>query len=162
MIDPTSIRSIRIAPWSPGTTEDDDGADLTAIAHLITELGYPTDAATQRDRLARMMRVRAIMPMDLLVARDGETIVGLAMVASLDLALDVGTTAELRALVVLSTRRGEGIGEQLVLAAQDWARAHGAKSLTLRTSERRIDAHRFYERLGFSQVTTARTYTMPL
>ena len=48
-------------------------------------------------------------------------------------------------------RRSRGIGEQLVRWAVDEARAQGCKLVELLTHHTRVDAHRFYERLGFSR-----------
>jgi N-acetylglutamate synthase-like GNAT family acetyltransferase len=47
--------------------------------------------------------------------------------------------------------RRRGIGEQLVRWAVDEARAQGCKLVELLTHLTRVDAHRFYERLGFSR-----------
>ncbi|MGC4105138.1 MAG: GNAT family N-acetyltransferase [Thermomicrobiales bacterium] len=157
---PTPALVITIEPWRFGL--HDDGADIAAIARLITELGYPTDAATQRARLTRRATIQDVVSLDMLVARDGNEIVGLASVAALDIDLDESDVAELRALVVLQERRGERIGEKLVTAARMWARERGARTLMLRTNVNRTDAHRFYERLGFVQSTTSRTYRIAL
>ena len=50
---------------------------------------------------------------------------------------------------VSSTHRGRRIGELLVAAATDRARERGCGLIQLTTDKRRVDAHRFYERLGF-------------
>jgi len=52
---------------------------------------------------------------------------------------------------VASDRRGRGIGEQLVQWAVAGARAKGCKLVELLTHQTRVDAQRFYERLGFSK-----------
>jgi len=54
-------------------------------------------------------------------------------------------------------RRSRGIGEQLVRWAVDEARAQGCKLVELLTHHTRVDAHRFYERLGFSRSHTGMT-----
>ena len=41
------------------------------------------------------------------------------------------------------------IGEMLIAAATDRARELGCKIMQLTTDKTRVDAHRFYERLGF-------------
>jgi GNAT superfamily N-acetyltransferase len=64
--------------------------------------------------------------------------------------------AELTALVVDESRRGSGAGRALVAACEDWAAAAGAVRLTVATAFRRVEAHAFYERLGFAQL--ARKY----
>ena len=50
-----------------------------------------------------------------------------------------------------STRRSRGIGEQLVRWAVDEARGRGCKLVELLTHHTRVDAQRFYERLGFAR-----------
>ena len=50
---------------------------------------------------------------------------------------------------VASDRRSRGIGEQLVQWAVTEARARGCKLVELLTHSTRIDAQRFYARLGF-------------
>ena len=50
---------------------------------------------------------------------------------------------------VASDRRSRGIGEQLVQWAVTEARARGCKLVELLTHSSRVDAQRFYARLGF-------------
>ena len=50
---------------------------------------------------------------------------------------------------VVSDRRSQGVGERLVRWAIGEALANGCKLLELFTHESRIDAQRFYKRLGF-------------
>jgi GNAT superfamily N-acetyltransferase len=49
-------------------------------------------------------------------------------------------------LAVDPEHRSRGIGKQLLDAAKEWARGHGATHLELESAETRKDAHRFYER----------------
>lgn len=57
----------------------------------------------------------------------------------------------LETLSVLPDRRGEGVGEALIEAA--WSRLDqlGIDDMAITTTKTNVDAHRFYERLGFSQ-----------
>ncbi len=52
---------------------------------------------------------------------------------------------------VASDRRSRGIGEQLVRWAVERSRGKGCKVVELLTHHTRVDAQRFYERLGFSR-----------
>lgn len=52
---------------------------------------------------------------------------------------------------VASDRRSRGIGEQLVQWAVSEARARGCRMVELLTHQTRVDAQRFYERLGFAK-----------
>jgi GNAT superfamily N-acetyltransferase len=49
-------------------------------------------------------------------------------------------------LAVSPEHRSQGVGKDLLDAAKDWARDRGATHLELDSSDRRVDAHRFYAR----------------
>ncbi len=61
------------------------------------------------------------------------------------------TRATLESVHVLPEMRGTGIGAVMVERAVADARAAGAATLQLTSNKKRIDAHRFYERLGFAK-----------
>jgi ribosomal protein S18 acetylase RimI-like enzyme len=89
----------------------------------------------------------------LVVAEDGEG----AVVGCLQLCILPGLSSQgaSRGLIedvrVASDRRSRGIGEQLVQWAVGEAKARGCKLVELLTHHTRVDAQRFYERLGFSR-----------
>ena len=60
------------------------------------------------------------------------------------------TRATVEAVRVRSDQRGNGLGELLMTWAIDEARARGCGLVQLTTDASRVDAHRFYERLGFT------------
>jgi ribosomal protein S18 acetylase RimI-like enzyme len=57
--------------------------------------------------------------------------------------------AQIEGVRVDSDHRGQRIGEAMVRAAIEQARADSCVLVQLTTDKRRGDAHRFYERLGF-------------
>ncbi|MFI6096759.1 GNAT family N-acetyltransferase [Lentzea sp. NPDC051213] len=59
---------------------------------------------------------------------------------------------EFRMLSVASSARGRGVGEALVRAVIDRAKAAGAGHVVLSSSEKMLTAHRLYERLGFTRM----------
>lgn len=59
--------------------------------------------------------------------------------------------ALLDAVVVTAARRGQGVGEAMLKQALHIAADAGCYKLMLSSNLKRIDAHRFYERLGFSR-----------
>jgi ribosomal protein S18 acetylase RimI-like enzyme len=89
----------------------------------------------------------------LVVAEDGEG----AVVGCLQLCVLPGLSSQgasrglLEDVRVASHCRSRGIGEQLVQWAVTEARAKGCKLVELLTHHTRVDAQRFYERLGFSR-----------
>jgi GNAT superfamily N-acetyltransferase len=60
-----------------------------------------------------------------------------------------GLIAQVESVRTISRLRGQGIGKAMI----DWviaeSRRRGCARLQLTTNARRVDAHRFYERLGF-------------
>jgi ribosomal protein S18 acetylase RimI-like enzyme len=87
----------------------------------------------------------------LMVAEDGEG----AVVGCLQLCILPGLSSQgaSRGLIedvrVASRCRSRGIGEQLVQWAVAAARSRGCKLVELLTHHTRVDAQRFYQRLGF-------------
>ena len=90
---------------------------------------------------------------ELVVAQDGEG----AVVGCLQLCILPGLSSQgaSRGLIedvrVASHCRGRGIGEEMVQWAVKHARAKGCKLVELLTHHTRVDAQRFYERLGFAR-----------
>ena len=62
---------------------------------------------------------------------------------------------EFRMLAVARGARGRGVGEALVRACLDRARADGLSGVAISTMDLMTDAHRLYERLGFTRVPEA-------
>lgn len=117
----------------------------SALARLLPQLN-PTLPLPDMERLERMVADPAVT---LLLARDGEQIVGTTTVI-------VYTTpfwikARLDEVVVDESARGKGAGEALVRAALDIGRERGAEVAELQSGRgpARDAAHRLYSRLGF-------------
>jgi GNAT superfamily N-acetyltransferase len=86
----------------------------------------------------------------LLVAERGGEIVGTLQLTFLHgLRRRGALRAQIEAVRVAGGHRGEGVGQDMMLAAIDMARAAGCALVQLTTDKSRKDAHRFYERLGF-------------
>lgn len=54
-------------------------------------------------------------------------------------------------VVVASAAQGQGIGREMMHYAMDRAREAGCYKLVLSSNQRRVEAHRFYEGLGFQR-----------
>lgn len=87
----------------------------------------------------------------LVVAVLGDEVVGTLQLTFIPGLSRLGATrALIEAVRVRSDQRGGGLGRQLALWAVEAARSRGAALVQLTTDASRKDAHRFYERLGFS------------
>lgn len=93
---------------------------------------------------------------ELLVARDedGRIVGSVALVLSGEFGEILATEEEagFRMLSVDRSARGRGVGELLVRACLDRARAAGRTRMVLSTDVRMAAAHRLYERLGFTRL----------
>ena len=88
----------------------------------------------------------------LVVAEEGGRVVGCLQLCILPGLSSQGVPRGLIEDVrVASDLRSRGIGEQLVQWALGEARAKGCKLVELFTHNSRVDAQRFYERLGFAR-----------
>ena len=88
---------------------------------------------------------------DVLLAIDGDRIVGLASVYADIQSIRYGKRCWLQDLVVAKAMRSSGVGKALLTAAAEWARERGCSHLELASGAGRTDAHRFYEREGMSK-----------
>jgi len=130
-------------------------ADEETVLAVIEELfeppgGRPKGYSPERGREG--FRRAVLHPeSDVLLAVDGDSIVGLASVYADFLSIRYGKRCWLQDLVVSKSRRSEGIGARLMAAAADWARERGCTHLELSSGIGRIDAHRFYRSQGMTQ-----------
>jgi ribosomal protein S18 acetylase RimI-like enzyme len=88
----------------------------------------------------------------LLVARDGEAILGTLTLAVFR--IPTGVRAWIEDVVVDESARGRGIGEALTVRAVELAREAGARSVELTSRPTREAANRLYRRLGFEERET--------
>lgn len=134
------------------TIRDARAADAPAIAGLLAQLGYPSGPTAVEERLERL---RIVGDRVVVADFDGRA-VGLAHLQVAPALEHDRPAAKIGALVVDEAHRGRGIGRALLAALEDEARRRGCSQLFLTTSERRDDAHAFYERVGLEQ--TGRRY----
>jgi len=86
-----------------------------------------------------------------LLALDGERVVGLASIYADILSIRYGPRCWLQDLIVSSSHRSLGVGAKLIDAASEWARDRGCTHLELSSGDGRKDAHRFYQAQGMAQ-----------
>ena len=87
---------------------------------------------------------------ELLVAtRDGEVVAMCQVLVFRHFQHTAGRCAELESVYVRADSRGEGVGAALLGHAEEFARARGCYRVQLTSRHERVDAHRFYTRLGY-------------
>jgi GNAT superfamily N-acetyltransferase len=116
--------------------------DAPALGDLLTQLGYPTDAAEIPRRLEK---VHARPGTTVLVAEHQGRAVGVVTVHLFSAMHANEPAAWLTALVVDQSVRGKGVGSALVEHAEQWAIQQGARNLALTSALYRKEAHEFYK-----------------
>ena len=95
--------------------------------------------------------IRADPRSDLIVGEQDGRIVATYQISYLPgLSLKAARRAQVESVRVASDLRGRGIGAMMMADAETRARAAGCSLIQLTTNATRADAHRFYERLGFT------------
>lgn len=132
-------------------------ADVTAIVGLIAadQLGAGRDGV--RDATDRAAYEAAFAAIDadpaqlLVVAETAAQIVGTLQLTFIPGLARRGTLrAQIEAVRVAGSFRGAGLGSAMCGWAIDEARRRGCALVQLTTDKSRGDAHRFYQRLGFT------------
>lgn len=122
--------------------------DAHELAHLVTELGYPSSPAELRDRLRRILRDPDYHT---LVADTGKQLSGFVGLRLGRYYEKNGTFCQIAALVVRDAARGSGVGGVLLREAEAWAAARNAVDVWVNSHRRREAAHRFYEARGYEK-----------
>ena len=134
-------------------------ADAVRIAELSGQLGYPATPAQMRKRL---LGIKPASQHAVFVADSPERgVIGWVHVSRQPL-LEEEIRAEVNGLVVAEGQRSLGAGAQLLAAAEDWARKHGCKSMSVRSNVIRERAHQFYERHGYEHYKTQKSFRKSL
>ncbi len=129
--------------------------DLGAIVALLAEdkVGGHGDTVTTPLSPRYHEAFAAISRQDhneILVAVEGDRVVGCYQLMILPGLTRGGITrAQVEMVLVAHDRRGGGIGTVMMNDAIARARAAGCGVVQLTSNRRRVDAHRFYQRLGF-------------
>jgi len=133
-------------------------SDVTRLAELAGELGYPTTTAEMK---ARLRRVKPAANNAIFVADVGGEVSGWTHV-SVSYLLEVPLRAEINGLIVSDKSRSRGTGARLLEAAEAWARTKKCEGISVRSNVIRDRAHAFYERNGYEHYKTQKAFRKPL
>ncbi|WP_019142973.1 GNAT family N-acetyltransferase [Noviherbaspirillum massiliense] len=123
-------------------------SDAGALAQLLAELGYPGTEAFIAQKIAQQAAHPDAL---LLVATEGERILGLISLHFIPQLALPGDFCRISYFCVSETARGRGIGAQLERRAESEARARHCDRIELHCHSRRTGAHRFYARQGYEE-----------
>lgn len=131
--------------------------DLPAIVRMMAE----DELIAQRERLETPLpqsyydafeAIDEDPNQELVVAEINEEVVGTLQLTFLPcLSYQGGTRAQVESVRVTEHFRGQGVGVKMMEWALERARQRGCHLMQLTSHKSRTDAHRFYERLGFTK-----------
>lgn len=132
--------------------------DLDAILRLLADDPISASRGDQARAEDRPAYERAFEAIDgdpaqqlLVVLDDARVVVGTMQLTTIPgLARQGATRLQIEAVWVSADRRSHGIGAAMMRWAISTARSQGAALVQLTSDAARTDAHRFYERLGFT------------
>ena len=133
--------------------------DLKSLAGLSKQLGYPNAGKIPADHLSMILASREHGV--LAACTEEGRVIGWVHVF-IALRVESAPFAEIGGFVVDEEYRGKGIGARLLDAAETWTRQNGILKLRVRSQSHRLDAHRFYERFGFSKSKEQFVYDKPI
>lgn len=135
-------------------------SDAARIAELSGQLGYSAKPAEIAQRLRKL---KPPSQHAVLVAESSEQKVVIGWLhVSMSPLVEVELRAEVNGLVVDDDERSRGTGAFLLRAAEQWARSHGCKSMSVRSNIIRERAHEFYLRHGYEHYKTQKAFRKPL
>ncbi len=128
-------------PLSVGLHEQSDAATEAALIRLWTECGLtrPWNDPEQDIRRAANHPSAAV-----LILRDGDTLLASAMVG------DDGHRGVVYYVAVDPARQGDGLGRQIMAAAEAWLVERGVPKLNLVVRADNAAVRGFYEALGYA------------
>ena len=130
-------------------------ADLSSIVRMLAD----DDLGSQRERyedplpeayFAAFEQIENEPNHELIVAeRNGEVIGTLHLMFLPSISFQGGLRAQIESVRVDKAFQSQGIGSAMMRWSIERAKQRGAQVVQLTTHQTRVDAHRFYERLGF-------------
>lgn len=131
--------------------------DVPAIVHLLAE----DELGAQRERYEAPLPKSYYTAFDaieadpnqelIVVDLEGEIVGTLQLMYLPSLSYQGGTRAHVESVRVTERLRGQGIGARMMAWAIARARQRGCHLMQLTSHKSREDAHRFYEKLGFTK-----------
>lgn len=134
-------------------------ADAAAIANLSSELGYKTNSKKARERLSQLLKSQEH---GIFVAVDhSQSVIGWVHVFT-GHRLMVDPFADLGGLVVTESHRGYGVGNQLLISAENWASSMGLEKVRIRSKVTRERAHKFYSSKDYKTIKSQKIFEKSL
>lgn len=134
---------------TPLTIRAAERADCATLAFLIGQLDYSVSESEVAERLVLMQAEGRLV----LVAEIKGKVVGCLSTSVMRVLHRPALVGRISMMVVDERLRSRGIGARLVRAAEAALRERGCYMVEVTSHVRRMEAHRFYERLGYEKTS---------
>lgn len=127
--------------------------DVAAVVALLADdlLGQARETPDLTPYLAAFDAMQAEAANQLIVGEhDGQVIACYQITFISGLSLSAARRAQIEGVRTAASHRGQGIGAALIQDAEARARDAGCRLIQFTTNKARSDAHRFYDRMGFT------------
>jgi GNAT superfamily N-acetyltransferase len=123
-------------------------ADAAALAELMTQLGYPTRTSEMEMRMEAICADKNYTTF--VAVSEGQVcgMIGTRISYSFE---HNSAGGAILALVVSEKVRGHGVGHGLIAAAENDFVQRNIRRVAVYTHFRRLEAHEFYEKLGYTK-----------
>lgn len=138
--------NLQVRPMEP--------VDAEAVARLSGQLGYPITASQIQERFAWITRSP---DNGFFVAEQGGRVLGWVHVCGVHPLMSL-SYAEVGGLIVAEDARRQGIGRALMTKAERWAQRQPYPDVRLRSGVPRVDAHAFYQSIGYELTKTSHMF----
>ena len=132
--------------------------DAERLAHLASQLGYPTEKAQMHGRLHEVLNRDDNF---VLVATAQKTIIGWVH-AFVSLRIESDSFTEIGGMVVDEHHRQNGIGRLMLAEVCKWALSKNCFSVRVRSNSKRSAAHNFYVKNGFLSIKEQKVFSYNL
>ena len=132
--------------------------DAGSVTLLSQQLGYPLSNQQILQNIHLVLRSKDHTAF---VATIENKIVGWIGAAQA-IMIEVMPHCEINGLVIDENYRGKGVGKLLVEKVKQWAMEKGNDTLSLRCNVKRIEAHLFYEHLGFQEIKQQKNFVIKI
>jgi predicted N-acetyltransferase YhbS len=124
--------------------------DVSDIADLPGESGFP---AKDSEVESRLIAIQASDDDVVLVAEGEGRVVGCMSLHLMNYFTFNKRVCRITTLIVDSSLRNQGIGKELILAAESFARQKDCLAIEVTSADYRTGAHQFYAQLGYPKTS---------
>lgn len=134
--------------------------DINACKMLSSQLGY---SGFNENFKTRFQEIKELKNHHLVVAEncDNKTVVAW-MHIEIRYYLETDFKSQICAIVVEKNQRGTGIGKKLLEYAEKWSLDAGMTEIILYSNLIRAEAHKFYEKNGYTNLKTSKYFKKDL